>query len=495
MKKYMLQFLATSAVILCMIACSDNDYMELDKGSTPLTISVDNSSIVLSEENYASDAIVLSWTSGTNYGTGQKIYYTLEIAREGTNFTNAYRALDNVTQEYTWTKTVESLNEIMTTYFGLSGGENISLEARISAEVDGQELQTATTQFSVTAYTPVTTTLYLIGDATPNGWSADNATEMTRTSNGIFSWEGNLTVGNFKFITTLGSFVPSYNKGTDGKLVYRSSDDEPDEQFYIEEDHYYQMTANLLTGVLTLAKAEGETPAYDNLYFVGDMTDWYFVPMTRDALDDFLFRYGRYFDTGGEFKFGTAEGSWENMYKATVANASYTDTSMEWIAGFDPDNKWYLNADETGKAYKICVDIRSGRERMLMHVFTPYEMIYLIGDATSAGWTISDALPMTATDSPYVFTWTGSLGTGELKFTCDKQEDWNGAWFMSAVSGQVPTGEEEKMLFIDKSDPDCADQYLDIAIGNVDQKWNITSSGTYAITLNQLEETITIAKQ
>ncbi len=495
MKKYILQFFAILSIMLCMTACSDNDYMELDKGSTPLAISVDNTNIVLSEENYANDAIVVSWTSGTNYGTGQKIYYTLEIAREGTNFANAYRALDSVTQEYTWTKTVEALNEIMMNYFGLSGGENISLEARISAEVDGQELQTATTQFAVTAYTPVTTTLYLIGDATPNGWSADDATEMTRTSNGIFSWEGNLTVGNFKFITTLGSFVPSYNKGTDGKLVYRSSDDEPDEQFVIEENHYYQMTANLLTGVLTLTKAEGETPAYDNLYFVGDMTDWYFVPMTRDALDDFLFRYGRYFDTGGEFKFGTAEGSWENMYKATVANASYTDTSMEWIAGFDPDNKWYLNADETGKAYKICVDIRSGRERMLMHVFTPYDMIYLIGDATSAGWTISDALPMMVTDSPYIFTWTGSLGSGELKFTCDKQDDWNGAWFMSAVSGQEPTGEEENMLFIDKSDLDCADQYLDIAVGNVDQKWNITSSGTYTITLNQLEETITIAKQ
>ena len=78
--------------------------------------------------------------------------------------------------------------------------------------------------FSVTAYKPLTSTLYLIGSATPGGWSADDATEMTRKDNGIFTWTGRLVAGEFKFITTLGSFLPSYNKGTDGLLVLRSSD-------------------------------------------------------------------------------------------------------------------------------------------------------------------------------------------------------------------------------------------------------------------------------
>ena len=35
------------------------------------------------------------------------------------------------------------------------------------------------------------------------------------------------------------SFLPSYNKGTDGLLVLRSSDDQPDEPFVVEEDHNY----------------------------------------------------------------------------------------------------------------------------------------------------------------------------------------------------------------------------------------------------------------
>ena len=46
---------------------------------------------------------------------------------------------------------------------------------------------------------------------------------------------------------------------------------------------------------------------------------------------------------------------------------------------FDPDNKWVLKDAECGKAYKICVDIRAGKERMIMSEFIPYEMIYMVG--------------------------------------------------------------------------------------------------------------------
>lgn len=198
---------------------------------------------------------------------------------------------------------------------------------------------------------------------------------------------------------------------------------------------------------------------------------------------------------GGEFKFGTSDGSWENMYKAKNADAAYTDTEVVFVKGFDPDNKWVLKDGECGKAYKICMDIRSGKERMMMSEFTPYEMIYMVGDATPAGWTIGDATPMQTTDNPYVFTWKGTLNAGELKFTCDKQEDWNGAWFMPAVADKQPAGETEPMLFLDKSDEAFKAQYLDVMVGGIDQKWKITTAGSYLITLNQLEETISIVKQ
>ena len=488
-------------VLLCGLlttACSDNDYMELNKGNDVLTLTADQAATELNEENHGSDAITLNWTTGTNYGSGSKIFYTLEIGTSGSGFANAYVAVNHETQVYSWSASQERLNSLLLEQFGAVEGQRVDLVARVTATTEGGEPQSAEVSFAASPYTPVTTTLYLVGDATPNGWDAGNATEMKRTDNGKFTWEGNLRPGSLKFLTTLGEWIPSYNKGADGKLVLRTSFDEPDEQWQIETAGFYKVSVNLLSGEMKLVETEGEVPAFDNLYFVGQPTGWGFVKMKKDALDPFLFRYGRYFapGDGGEFKFGTSEGSWENMLKATQPNAPYTDTSMSFISGYDPDDKWFLKDEETGKAYKICVDIRSDKERMLMREFVPYEMIWLVGDATPNGWDLGNATAMTATDSPYVFTWTGSLTTGELKFTCDKQSDWNGGWFMNSSGNDVePTGDVEPMLFIDKSDDWVKGQYLDFSIGDIDQKWKIMSAGTYSITLNQLEETVSIVKQ
>ena len=498
MKKQLYHILT---VLLCgtlLMACSDNDYTELNKGNNELMLTVNQATSELNEASHASEAIALNWTTGTNYGSGSRIYYTLEIATSGSNFADAFVPIDHETQVYSWSANHEDLNALLLEKFGGTKGQILDLEARVTATTQGGEDQTSTLTFSAIPYTPVTSTLYLVGDATPNGWDANNATEMKRTDNGKFTWEGNLRVGSLKFLTTRGEWIPSYNKAADGSLILRSSFDEPDEQWQITEAHFYKISVNLLTGQMTLVQADGETPAFDNLYFVGNPTGWGFVKMTKDPLDPFLFRYGRFFENGngGEFKFGTSEGAWENMLKATQANAPYTDTSMVFITGYDPDNKWFLQESETGKAYKICVDIRSDKERMMMREFTPYEMIYLVGDATPNGWDLGNATPMIATDSPYIFTWTGNLSAGELKFSCDKQSDWNGAWFMNASGNDVaPTGEVENTLFINKSDDYLKAQYLDMSIGDVDQKWKITSGGTYTITLNQLEETISIIKQ
>ena len=488
---------AAMAMVFALGSCSDQDYGETDKGRDQLTISADQPMTDLEETNHSSDAITLSWTTGHNYGTGNRIAYRLELAKAGTNFANPYVAVDEQTQTYEWSANVENLNNIILDKMGGTVGQAADIEARVTALVSGSdEVQTSTVSFKATPYKPVTTTLYLIGSAAPNGWSADNASEMTRTSNGQFSWEGTLKEGELKMITTLGQFLPSYNCDEQGRVVLRSSDDEPDGKWTISEAHDYKVEVNLLDSTIAITKTDGIKPAYDNLYFVGNATGWGFVEMQQDALDKFLFRLGYYFESGvgGEFKFGTTNGSWENMYKATQSNAPYTDTSMELVSGYDPDNKWYLADSETAKAYKICVDIRSGKERMMMRQFTPYDMIYLVGDATPNGWDLGNATPMTATDSPYILTWTGKLSAGELKFSCDRQSDWNGAWFMASTTDAEPTGEEEHTLFIDKSDETLKSQYLTVSIGDVDNKWKITSSGTYTITLDQLHETITISK-
>ena len=494
LKHISIAMMAAAATLLP--SCSDNDYTELDKGSAELTLTASSANVVLDEKNHAVEALALSWTTGTNHGSGNRISYTLELAEAGTAFADPRIIKDAQQQVYNWKPTVEELNSIVLQQFGTRPGQAIALDARITAAVTGfDDVQTAETSFTITPYEPVTTTLYLIGDATPNGWSADNASEMSRSDNGVFTWTGNLTAGNFKFITTLGQFLPSYNNNGEGKLVYRTSDDQPDMQFAIEEAHCYKVDVNLLDLTVTCTKTDGITPPYSQLYFVGNETDWNSRPMTQDPLDPFLFRIGVFFTKGGEFKFGTADGSWENMYKAAHANAPYTDPEVEFVKGFDPDNKWVLTTAETNLAYKICLDIRPGAERMLMRLFTPYTAMFMVGDATPNGWDLGNATPMTQDASdPNIFTWSGRLNAGEMKFSPDKQDDWNGAWFLATSEGEAPTGTTQKVIFINKSDDTCQEQYKDISIGGVDLKWRITEAGNYTVTLNQLLEEVTIVR-
>lgn len=503
MKRFISYIVSATVGCVFMASCADDDYTELNKGNDILTLTSSKTEVVLDEQEHGEDAFELAWTTGTNYGTGNRISYTLELAKAGTDFASPYKVIDGATQTYSWTPSVEELNNVLRNSFSVAGAETVSLEARVTATVTGSdEVQTSTTAFTVSTYKPAPATLYIIGSAMPNGWDAGKAEEMKRSDNGIFTYSGVMHVGEYKFITTLGEFYPQYVDNGNGVPVLRTGDDDPvqDKNFEITEEaadgYKYQIDVNLLTGTLTVKQVLANKARFDQLFFVGDDNSWGFDPMTVDPLDQYLFRIGRVFNAKGEFKFGTASGSWENMYKALNANASYTDTGMEFISGYDPDNKWYLNEDEAGKAYKICVDIREGKERMLMTEFTPYEMIYLVGDATPNGWDLGNATPMTVSDSdPYTLTWTGTLNTGELKFSCDKDDSWNGAWFMSAESGAAPTGDTEQMLFIDKSSDYCKSQYLDINVGDVDNKWKIQEAGTYTITLNQLTETISIVKK
>lgn len=497
MKRHILRPLLFILGCVAFGACADDDYTELNKGETELALTASGNDIILDEASHADNALTLTWTTGTNHGTGNRISYTLELAEAGTGFASPCVVADEMTQQYTWTATTETLNSLLRDNFGIKADNRYAVEARVIAKVAGEDdVQVASTEFNVTAYEPVTSTLYVTGSATKGGTDLSKAEEMTRTDNGHFTYTGYFKAGTYKFITTLDQELPSYNRADDGSLVLRTSVDQPDNMFEISEEHDYTITLNLLDGTIETVKSDGVKPPYDHIYFVGDENSWGFDEMTQDPLDPFLFRYGHVFTVGKEFKFGTQSGSWENMYKATQANAPYTDSSVAFVTGFDPDNKWYLNADETGKAYKICLDIRSGKERMLMAPFTPYENIWLVGDATPGGWSLDDSAPMTRDESnPYVMTWTGTLNTGELKFTCDRDGSWNGAWFMSATNGAAPTGKEEKALFIDKSSSALKSQYLTVDVGSVDNKWKITEAGTYKITLNQLTETITIAKQ
>lgn len=495
-KKYIYFLLAMVAMVAT--GCREK-LTQLNKGNTPLTIQADKDTIVLDQTEYNSDGLTLNWTTGTNEGTGHRIYYDLELVPAGRPWEEAELILIEAEQVYEYVWKVDDINNMVIETFGLPNNEPAAFTARVTAYGEGFAEQVAQCDFVVMPYKPITRTLYLSGKAVGVGWKPADAVEMEMREIGYFKKTLVMQKGEFKLLCTNEAQLPSYMPGEgEDELVLREDASQPNKLWKITEDHLYEISANLITGKIVIKQVTAVRPEFDNLYLIGNETGWGFWEMQVDPLDPFLFRIGHYWTLGKDFKFGTANGAWENNYKATSADAPYTQESMAFVKGYDPDNKWFLKPAELNKMYKICVDIHTGQERMIMREFTPYTEMYLIGDATSAGWNLSAAVAMTQVDDS-LFSWKGKLNAGDLKFSCDRKTDWMGAWFMPIKSSSVPTGEMEPMLFVDKNaDSITRYQYAQsegVNVDEIDIKWTITEAGTYLITLDQLHERVRIEKQ
>ncbi len=484
---YKLIFGLLLSLPLFLSSCTDEDNMELNKGSEPLAIKADKNEVTLDVLNPENNAISFDWTTGSNQGTNAAITYLFELDIKGNNFADPV-SIDLGRNIFSQTYKMEEFNNLLLNTFGQEAGNSVELEARVTATIYNDNVKpeiSAPVIIKVTTYKPVSKALYLIGDATPNGWSADNATPLTKVTSapGGFTWTGKLTPGKFKFITTLGEFTPSYNKGADNsKLYFRENGDDPyDEQFEITEGGSYKITLNIITLAFHIEKGAG--PEYTELWFVGNPSGWSFKAMTVDALDPYVFHYNADLSAGGEFKIATkADFDASVVFLRPAIDKTPAGTNLDVVKwsenerpGGENDYKW----DISGGIYKISLDTRLMKIDIVP--FTPFAMIYLVGEATPNGWDIGNSTPMTATSNPHVFTWTGALKTGELKFTCDKKSDWNGAWFTATEANKAPSDDVQQMVF---SNPGAG----------LDNKWKIDTAGTYSIELDQLKETVIIKK-
>lgn len=467
--------------LLLVFSCR-KDYKELNKGNAPLQLSASSGKIVLNQKNDAADALVLSWTSGSNNGTNAGISYVLKIDKQGNNFQQALvEDLGKGGQSRKYS--VKDLNSLLLTRWNLAPGTETGFEAKVVATIGddaGTKDSSSVISFLVTAYKPVSTVLYLLGDATPNGWDAGNATPMVAdpAQAGVFNWQGNLTAGEFKLITVLGQFMPSYNKGADNShIVYRDSDDDPDEKITVSKSGLYSVSVNLLD--LTIDVQESSEPPYKRLWMLGDAvpTGWDIqnpAEMRVDSSNLFVFTYNEIL-SAGEFKIPVATGNFGTDYYMPLSNnPAITETGVQLVANGNPDLKWKIT--DPGP-YKIRLDLQA--MTVSIKPFTPFTQIWMVGDATPAGWNIDNPTPLTADPgNPYVFTWTGQLNAGEFKLPVETG-DWGGDFFMPVLNASGPGSTQ--MKFVPGGSPDF--------------KWKITEAGTYKITINQLYDTISIQKQ
>lgn len=219
------------------------------------------------------------------------------------------------------------------------------------------------------------------------------------------------------------------------------------------------------------------------LFFLGDATPagWNNGDpsvFTQSEEDPYTFTYEGVLNRG-EFKAMIAKGSWDVPFiRPTVAGLEVgrqgiSDAPFIMHAG-DPDEKWYVT--EAG-VYRITFNLKAWTYKIEWLSEPPKDPInadnvYMVGDATPAGWNIDAPTPMTK-ESQYVFVYQGKMNTGEFK--CYTQ---TGDWGAKAIRPEVANVE------ISKSG--VANEKIVFTSGP-DDKWKVVAAGQYKITLDLKE--------
>ncbi|MBK6964123.1 MAG: SusF/SusE family outer membrane protein [Bacteroidales bacterium] len=435
-----------------------------------LALSASSADLVLEQINDANTALTLSWTTGTNNGSGASISYKLEIDRQGNNFADPL-TFEMGKAVYEKAFTVSGLNATLLGTFNVAAGTEAVLESRVISTIYDTPAKNDVSDvitFKVTPYEPVTTTLYLLGTVLPTGWEADNALVMTPDAENptIFSFRGAFGVGEFKFITTLGSLLPAYQRGADeNHLVYRTAESQPDNKFSVTEAGVYNIVVSLLD--LTIEVVKLDLPAYEHIYMVGgaapngwDITNA--TELVQDPDNPSIFTYSGVMNAG-EFKFPVNRNSdWsQDMFMRL------TDSTMYLHHGGDPDdNKWTI---EKKGYYIITLNLSDNTISMKR------TKLYMVGSATPIGWTITDAIELVedATDG-CIFTYSGPMVAGEFKFPVNRNSDWGQDMYMRVSDTEM---------------------YRHVGGAPDDNKWNITVDGDYVIIANIETLGISIQKQ
>lgn len=214
------------------------------------------------------------------------------------------------------------------------------------------------------------TDLYLIGDASPGGWSLGDATPLTQDANDstVFTWTGVLTAGEFKFV----DYTSNFCDGTD--LVATTAAADPlaataynvvvqcngdDNKWVVSQSGVYAIELFTANDSIAVALQSSYLP----VYLIGDATPngWDInapTPLFQDANDPATFTW-RGTLTAGEFKFPLFVGDWcdGEWINAAVPDQVLNATDFLFTQGCDgPDNKWRVAPADSGE-YRITLDL------------------------------------------------------------------------------------------------------------------------------------------
>ncbi|MGN1216624.1 MAG: SusF/SusE family outer membrane protein, partial [Phocaeicola sp.] len=335
--------------------------------------------------------------------------------------------------------------------------------------------------------------LYLIGDATTGGWDVPQATKMNYIESAqAFEWEGALKAGKFRFVcqNISGMFWPGYAKDAndDNKMVYfeTAPSSEQDISFDIDKPGIYKITANTSSLDVNIQPISVQEPAPE-LYLIGNATPggWEIMNATEMSYNeaDKTFEWNGNL-ISGELRFicQRIPGTWWPGYVKDPVNegkAKYFDAQP----ADGEDIKFTIS--DAGKYYVILnTETLEVVIRKQDDVTVLYDNVWMIGDATPIGWSWKDMVEMNQSEqNGNIFTWTGHLNAGEIKFSLDGPT-------ANAFSGYLVYATKQDASIFNDTD-------IDIRNSGEDYKWKLSEleAGTYTITINFNTNKISFEKQ
>ena len=234
-----------------------------------------------------------------------------------------------------------------------------------------------------------------------------------------------------------------------------------------------------LLGCMLLAASTLTVQAAERLLIVGDGVwgGWSIdnsIVMMNDAAQPDVFTATVNLKANSDFKFLT-ETWWGALeYRAGDSNVTLSDGVASALVSSDEngnDNKFVVS--ETANYTIVCnlaaktviVNKAAYQDAEIKHT-----ALWLVGSATTGQWDLGKATMIRPSDdNPMVFRGTVELLEGEMKIAVNNQTGFGQTFYLR------DTTDETKMVF-----------------GGDDNKWNITKAGTYEVTVDVVNMTISI---
>ena len=227
--KKIFQFLTyTMAVLLVLSACSKEENKVYLQGGTPPVLSGTSTDIVLVPGAEEQLAITFSWTNPnymfTTGVSSHDVIYTLEIDTLGANFTSGNKYVTSISKALSVSYTKGELNSIMGNTMLVPTGKQYTFQARVSSSLGSAGAAKVTSEvfaFKANPFTPppkvelpTTGKLYLVGDASPGGWTNPvplPSQEFTKVNNTTYEISIALTGGkSLLFLPLNGDWADKY---------------------------------------------------------------------------------------------------------------------------------------------------------------------------------------------------------------------------------------------------------------------------------------------